>query len=407
MAHRSLPLSCHRASVMGGTLAAILVISTIAPAQTGSPRGQALSAGAPVALLQRVADRGDGPASFADVAEKVEPAVIGVSSKAAARPQARDGRSFGFGAPDQGHPRKQIPEPDAFDQGKEPKAVELTTIGSGFFISPDGYAVTNSHVVEDSDTAEIRTNDGKTYSAKVVGKDSLSDIALIKIDGRNDFSYVKLADHPPRVGDWVLAAGSPFGLGGTVTVGIVSAREREIETGSAMDFIQIDAPINKGESGGPSFNTRGEVIAVNSMIVSSSEGSAGVAFAVPADTVKAVIPQLKDKGAVTRGWIGAEVQSVTPELADGLGVNDLHGAIVANVQANGPAAKAGLKSGDVVTAVEGELVKNANELTRKIHEKTPGSSIQLTMLRGGKQDSLTVTLGQLPNQPKVVPAIPR
>jgi serine protease Do len=143
------------------------------------------------------------------------------------------------------------------------------------------------------------------------------------------------------------------------------------------------------------------------MIVSSSEGSAGVAFAVPADTVKAVIPQLKDKGAVTRGWIGAEVQSVTPELADGLGVNDLHGAIVANVQANGPAAKAGLKSGDVVTAVEGELVKNANELTRKIHEKTPGSSIQLTMLRGGKQDSLTVTLGQLPNQPKVVPAIPR
>src|SRR5262249_38337124 len=160
-------------------------------------------------------------------------------------------------------------------------------------------------------------------------------------------SYAKLADHPPRVGDWVLAAGSPFGLGGTVTAGIVSAREREIETGSATDFIQIDAPINKGESGGPSFNTNGEVIAVNSMIVSSSEGSAGVAFAVPADTVKAVIPQLKDKGTVTRGWIGAEVQSITPELAAGLGVNELHGANLESVQDNGPGAKAGVRGGDV------------------------------------------------------------
>jgi serine protease Do len=224
---------------------------------------------------------------------------------------------------------------------------------------------------------------------------------LIKVDGRTDFTYVKLSDQPARVGDWVLSAGNSFGLGNSVTAGIVSARDRKLENDSSEDFVQIDAPINSGDSGGPSFNTNGEVIGVNSMIYSPSGGSVGVAFAIPAATVKAVIPQLKDKGAVTRGWIGAEIQSITPDLAEGLGMNHVGGAIVANVQDNGPAAKAGLRSGDVITSVSGEPIKNAGELTKKIQASAPGSSIQLAMLRKGKQSSLGVTLGEFPNRARV------
>jgi serine protease Do len=414
MVHGELLFGCRRASVIGSTIAsAIVLVATGTPAQPINPAGQAHSAGGPASLIRRVADsRSDsGPGGFADLAEKVAPAVIAVSSKAALS-KSLPGRSFEFGKPDEESPRSQNPAPDAPDHQTVPEAAEIVTIGSGFFISPDGYAVTNSHVVEVSDTAEIRTNDKKTYSAKVVGKDSLSDIALIKVEGRNDFSYAELADQPPRAGDWVLAAGNTFGLGASVMAGIVSARERNIETGSAQDFIQIDAPINKGDSGGPSFDTSGKVVGVNSMIISPSEGSVGIAFAIPAETVRAVIPQLKEKGTVSRGWIGAEVESVTPELADSLGVNDLHGAIVAGIQVGGPAAKAGLKTGDVITSVNGESIKSASELTRKIHAIAPGSSIQIAMLRQGKQNPLSVTLGQLPNEPEVSkpevsPTIPR
>lgn len=279
-------------------------------------------------------------------------------------------------------------------------------MGSGFFISPDGYAVTNSHVVKDNDTAEILTSDKKTYSAKVVGRDPLSDLALIKVDGRTDFTYVKIAGQPPRVGDWVLTVGNPFGLGGTVTAGIVSAREREIENGPSEGFIQIDAPINSGDSGGPSLNTNGDVIGVNSMIFSLTGGWSGVAFAIPADTVSAVIPQLKENGTVTRGSMGAEVQSVTPEIADSLGADNLHGAIVTGIQDGGPAAKAGLRRGDVVTSVGGQPIKSATELTKKIHATAPGSSVQLAMVRAGKQSSLSVTLGQLPHEPRQQPGSP-
>jgi serine protease Do len=401
MAHRCLPFSCRWASLMAGTTAAILVIANVAQAQTINPQGLAPFASEPSTLVRRVADR--GPGGFADLAERIKPAVVGVSSKATANSRVLPE----FGRPDQELPKRQTPGPDAGDQRKEQQAIETMTVGSGFFISPDGYAITNSHVVEDSDTAEIRTHDDRTFSARVVGRDSLSDVALIKVDGRGDFSYVKLADQQPRVGDWVLTAGSPFGLGGTVTAGIVSAREREVAMGSAMDFIQIDAPINQGDSGGPSFNASGDVIGVNSMILSSSAGSVGVAFAVPADTVKAVVSQLKDKGAVTRGWMGAKVQSVTPDLADSLGVNNLHGAIVAGVQDDSPAAKAGLRRGDVITTAGGQPIKTANELTRRIHAMAPGSSIQIAMLRQGRENSLSVTLGQMPDRPKIAPAVPR
>jgi serine protease Do len=339
------------------------------------------------------------PDSFADLAQRVEPAVIAVTSKSAAMESALPGP---FGMPPRHAPKREAPQADAPDAGQAP--AQAVSIGSGFFISADGYAVTNSHVMEGSDTAQVRTSDNQTYQARLVGNDPLSDLALIKIDGRSDFSYVKLADRPPRVGDWILTVGNPFGLKGTVTAGIVSAREREIPVGPTEGFIQIDAPINNGDSGGPSFNTEGDVIGVNSMIFSPSGGSSGVAFAIPADTVKTVIPQLKEKGSVTRGSMGAEVQSLTPEIADSLGAGNLHGAIVASVQQNGPAAKAGIKSGDVITSVAGEPIKSGNELTKKIHALAPGTSVALATVRQGKQGSANVTLSQLPNQTKSAPA---
>ncbi|WP_170991738.1 S1C family serine protease [Bradyrhizobium elkanii] len=349
------------------------------------------------------ADHGNrGPGEFADLAEKVGPAVIGVNAKVAAADdddsspgQSPGGSSGPDGSPDQDMPGKAVPGPGRRGPGNLPKLGEMTSIGSGFFISADGYAVTNNHVLGSSDRADVRTSDDKVYKAKVLGKDPVSDLALLKVDGRTDFSYVKLADQPPRTGDWVLAAGNSFGLGNTVTAGIVSARARDLETGSSEDFVQIDARINRGDSGGPSFNTHGEVIGVNSLIFSPSGGSVGVAFAIPADTVKTVIPQLKDKGTVTRGWMGAQIQSITPGIAESLGANNLHGAVVVGVQSGGPAAKAGLRRGDVITSVNDEPIKSANELTKKVYAGAPGSSVKLSMLRDNAPNSLSVTLGQL------------
>ena len=373
----------------------------------GSGIAFAILPGADVAYSQApgTTNRHNGaPDSFADLAEKVEPAVISVTSKPAASPRVLP-EQFEFGVPGQRGPKREAPEADGADAGKPP--TEAIAMGSGFFISADGYAVTNSRIVEGNNAVEIRTSDNKVYPARLVGNDPMSGLALIKVDGRSDFNYVKFADQPPRVGDWILTVGNPFGLKGTVTAGIVSAREREIPTGPTEGFIQIDAPINSGDSGGPSFNTAGDVIGVNSMIFSPSGGSTGVAFAIPADTVKTVIPQLKEKGIVTRGSMGAEVQSVTPEIADSLGATNLHGAIVASVKGNGPAAKAGIRSGDVITSVAGEPIKSANELTKKIHAMAPGSSVALATVREGKQSSANVTLSELPNQTKPAPRSPR
>jgi len=380
----------------------LLVVSSSAQALGLNGKSQALSTVAPAPWLHLLTQTGgDGPGGFADVAEKVQPTVFTITSKKAAMEDRQSEQSFEFGRPEPDRNGEDTPAPDDGAQGNPPNTAATFTMGSGFFISSDGYGVTDSHVVEGSDTAQIRTSDNKTYLAKVVGKDSVSGIALIKVDGR-DFHYAKFADRPPRVGDWVLSAGNALGLGGAITAGIVSAQERELEQGSAQTFVQIDAPINQGDSGGPSFNTSGEVIGVNSFIFSPSGGSTGVAFAVPADTVKAVIPQLKDKGAVTRGWMGAEVQSVTPDIAEGLGMKnkDAGGAIVAGVQGNGPAAKAGLKTGDVITQLDGQPVKGANELIKKIQAIAPGSSVELATLRQGKERKVSVSLGKMPDRPK-------
>jgi serine protease Do len=273
----------------------------------------------------------------------------------------------------------------------------VTGQGSGFFISSDGYAVTNNHVVDGADKVEVTTDDGKTHTAKVIGTDARTDIALIKVEGASNFPFAKLSDGKPRIGDWVLAVGNPFGLGGTVTAGIVSANGRDIGNGPYDDFIQIDAPVNKGNSGGPAFNTEGEVMGVNTAIYSPSGGSVGIAFAIPASTVKSVVAQLKDKGSVSRGWIGVQIQPVTSDIADSLGLKKAEGALVAEPQANSPAAKAGIESGDVITKVNGETVKDARELARTIGSLAPGTAVKLDVLHKGEDKVVNLTLGQLPN----------
>ncbi len=273
----------------------------------------------------------------------------------------------------------------------------VTGQGSGFFISADGFAVTNNHVVDGADKVEVTTDDGKVYKAKVIGTDARTDIALIKVEGGSNFPFAKLSEGKPRIGDWVLAVGNPFGLGGTVTAGIVSASGRDIGNGPYDDFIQIDAPVNKGNSGGPAFNTNGEVIGVNTAIYSPSGGSVGIAFSIPAPTVKSVVAQLKDKGSVSRGWIGVQIQPVTADIADSLGLKKAEGALVAEPQANGPAAKAGIESGDVITAVNGETVKDARELARTIGGLAPGNAVKLNVLHKGQDKVINLTLGQLPN----------
>jgi len=269
--------------------------------------------------------------------------------------------------------------------------------GSGFFISSDGYAVTNNHVVEGADNVEVTTDAGKTYTAKVVGTDPRTDLALIKVEGGSEFSFAKLSAGKARIGDWVLAVGNPFGLGGTVTAGIVSASGRDIGSGPYDDFIQIDAPVNKGNSGGPAFNMQGEVVGVNTAIYSPSGGSVGIAFSIPAMTVKNVIAQLKDNGSVSRGWIGVQIQPVTQDIADGMGLKQAQGALVADPQKDGPAAKAGVEAGDVITAANGQSVKDARELARIIGGFAPGSTVKLDVLHKGKSKVVSLTLGQLPN----------
>jgi serine protease Do len=340
------------------------------------------------------------PIGFADMVDRVKPSVISVKvtmkQKASDTSEKSDDEESGspmerffhqFGGPD-GMPKE--------GPGRDGRHGAMMGQGSGFFISSDGYAVTNNHVVEGAEKVEVTTDAGKTYSAKVIGTDSRTDVALIKVVG-SDFPFAKLSEGKARIGDWVLAVGNPFGLGGTVTAGIVSANGRDIGNGPYDDFIQIDAPVNKGNSGGPAFNMQGEVVGVNTAIYSPSGGSVGIAFSIPASTVKNVIAQLKDKGTVSRGWIGVQIQPVTQDIADSMGLKQAEGALVADPQKDGPAAKAGVEAGDVITAVNGQSVKDARELARIIGGFAPGSTAKLDVLHNGQGKVVSLTLGQLPN----------
>jgi serine protease Do len=340
------------------------------------------------------------PIGFADIVEHVKPSVISVKvniNEKVAKDDGDDDSPFQPGSPMERFFRR-FGGPDGLPPGmRGGRGRVITGQGSGFFISADGYAVTNNHVVDGASKVEVTTDDGKAYTAKVIGTDQRTDLALIKVEGGSNFSFAKLSDGKPRIGDWVLAVGNPFGLGGTVTAGIVSAMGRDIGNGPYDDFIQIDAPVNKGNSGGPAFNTEGDVVGVNTAIYSPSGGSVGIAFSIPAQTVKNVVAQLKDKGSVSRGWIGVQIQPVTQDIADSLGLKKAEGALVAEPQSNGPAAKAGIESGDVITSVNGEAVKDARELARTIGGIAPGTAVKLNVLHKGQDKVVNLTLGQLPN----------
>jgi serine protease Do len=346
-------------------------------------------------LSQQAQQLPQHPVGFADIVAKVKPAVISVRVKM--EKEETPGLSEDEAPVQPGSPFDRFLRRFGAPNGGEGHRQLVTGQGSGFFLTADGFAVTNNHVVQNSDNVQVTTDDGKTYTAKVIGTDPRTDLALIKVDGK-DFPYVKLADNAPRIGDWVLAVGNPFGLGGTVTAGIVSARGRDIGAGPYDDFIQIDAPVNKGNSGGPSFDVDGNVIGVNTAIFSPSGGSVGIAFDIPAETVKTVVAQLRDKGTVTRGWIGVQIQPVTSELADSLGLKKAAGALVSEPQTNSPAAKAGIESGDVITAVDGKSIADARELARKIGTMAPGVSVKLDLIRQGQEKTVTLTLGTLPNE---------
>ena len=337
---------------------------------------------------------------FADVVERVKPSVISVkvTMKERARDAANRSDDDEAGSPMERFFR-QFGGPDGLPQspGRGGRHGEVMGQGSGFFISSDGFAVTNNHVVDGADKVEVTTDAGKTYTARVIGTDPRSDVALIKVEGGADFPFVKLSEGKARIGDWVLAVGNPFGLGGTVTAGIVSASGRDIGSGPYDDFIQIDAPVNKGNSGGPAFNMQGEVVGVNTAIYSPSGGNVGIAFSIPASTVRNVIAQLKDKGSVSRGWIGVQIQPVTQDIAESMGLKRADGALVADPQKEGPAAKAGVEAGDVITAVNGQQVKDARELARIIGGLVPGSAAKLDLVHKGQDKMVSLTLAQLPN----------
>lgn len=351
----------------------------------------ALGAGlsAPVATAQAPrllspVSASDGGLSFADLVERVSPAVVSILvEREVERPQVPDELEeffrFRFGQPG--------------DDGLDGEAQRLEAQGSGFFIDQSGHIVTNNHVIEGSKEIKVRLADGKELAATLVGADPLTDLAVLKVDAPKGQAFVQFADDVNlRVGDWVVAVGNPFGLSGTVTSGIVSAIGRE--GGQFTDFIQIDAPINRGNSGGPTFDLKGRVVGVNTAIFSTNGGSVGIGFAIPARTAKETVAQLISNGSVTRGWLGVSIQELTTEIAAALDLKEAKGALVNEVLAGTPAAAAGLESGDLVTKLNGKPISNPRDLTRSVSALPPGERVKVTVLRKGAEKTLTVTLGQ-------------
>jgi serine protease Do len=338
----------------------------------------------------------DPTKGFAELVDRVMPAVISVEVKYA---NAAD--SEGEAAPRQQQFEEFFNQFPQF-RGQLPPGMENqhprggAALGSGFVISADGYAVTNNHVVQGADEVSVKIQGGAELKAEVIGTDPKTDLALIKIKSDKPFQFVKFAETPARVGDWVMAVGNPFGLGGTVTTGIVSARGRDIGSGPYDDFLQIDASINRGNSGGPAFNLEGEVIGVNTAIFSPSGGSVGIGFAIPAAITQDVVASLKDSGTVTRGWLGVQIQPVTEEIAESLGLADAKGAIVSDVTEESPALEAGFKPGDTILKADGDEISDARDLAKKVARIAPGKSISVDIIRDGKPMTVAVKIGTMP-----------
>ena len=275
-------------------------------------------------------------------------------------------------------------------------------LGSGFIVDPSGYVVTNNHVIGDAGKVEVTLQDNSKYTAKIVGRDPKTDIAVLKIKADKQLPYVTFGDSSAaQVGDWVMAVGNPFGLGGTVTTGIVSARGRDIHSGPFDDFLQIDAPINRGNSGGPTFNLEGEVIGINTAIYSPNGGSVGIGFAVPSSAAKTIVTQLEQHGKISRGWLGVQIQEVTPAIAASLGLHGEQGALVAAVTLDSPGAKAGLKQGDVILSFNGSEVDHLRDLPRLVAATAPDSAATMSVWRNGQKVQLQATVGELSNNEQV------
>ena len=368
-------------------------------AAAGGAASAAPAPGAPASatVAEGAASRTIGGAvdSYAAVVEKVSPAVVTIRSERRVSRVSAQGNPFG----------DDFPFPDFFGErfGRpDPTPRREAGLGSGVIVRPDGYILTNHHVVDSATTVKVDMNDGRTLDAKVIGSDAASDLAVIKVEGSN-LATLTLADsNTVHVGDISLAIGNPLGVGQTVTMGIVGAKGRAtgLGDGSFEDFIQTDAPINRGNSGGALVNTRGELIGINSQILSPSGGNIGIGFAIPSNMAKNVMAQLIDHGQVHRGMLGVTVQPVTSDIARSLGLEKVQGALVNTVQPGSPAEKAGIHRGDVITAVNGSTMKDGNSLRNEISQLMPGAEVKVTFLRNGKEDTVGVKLAELKAQPE-------
>ena len=344
------------------------------------------------------------PASFADVIAAVQPAVVNVSTAAPAATRfAGPGPEMPFGdGPFPGPPSFEEFFRHFFEQQSftpsQADTTEVRAVGSGFIVDEDGLVVTNNHVIEGATEIVVTLNDGTRHPAELVGRDPKTDLALLRIETDKPLPYASFGDSDStRTGDWVIAIGNPFGLGGTATTGIVSARGRDIQSGPFDDFLQIDAPINRGNSGGPLFDTSGRVIGVNTAIYSPNGGNVGIGFAIPASQAAPIIEQLRNGGHVERGWLGVQIQQIDDEIAAGLGLESANGALVASVVDQSPASKAGLQPGDVIVGFEDEEIEDIKDLTRRVAAVPPNSEIELEVWRDGDTVEIDVDLGESPD----------
>ena len=367
-----------------------------------SQMGPAPSAAATASVENVVSNNLSGaPASFANIIEAVQPAVVNIAVAGGLPVQPTQGvpfdnfedflKRFFDGAPD----LPQSPAP------RSPQTPRFRGMGSGFLVSPEGYVVTNQHVVNNASEIVVTLHDGKKLPAELVGIDEKTDLAVVKVHSDKALPYASFGDsEATRVGDWVVAIGNPFGLGGSATAGIVSARGRDIQAGPFDDFFQIDAPINQGNSGGPLFNLKGQVIGINTAIFSPNGGNVGIGFAIPSKLAEGVIADLRATGRVERGFLGVTIQPVDEEIAKSLGLPSEAGALVASVVKDGPAAKAGVEAGDVIVSINGDDVAQVKELTRKIADLAPDAKAELVVLRNGERKKLDVRIGRTPSEPE-------
>ncbi len=354
----------------------------------------ALAAGGLAILLLGPAQAAQAPDSFAPLAEKVTPAVVNISTQRQSAGERVRPRGLPFNFPE-GSPFEEFFS-QFEDQGRSSPGRSAMALGSGFIIDPAGYVVTNNHVVESATNIDVTLTTGKTYPAKLLGADAKTDLALLKIDSPDPLPAVSFGDSDAlKVGDWVMAVGNPFGLGGTVTAGILSARGRDLHAGPFDDFLQIDASINQGNSGGPTFAMNGEVIGINTAIASPNGGSVGIGFAVPSNIAKPVIAALREHGEVSRGWLGVQIQNVTPEIADAVGLGEPKGAIVSDVLPDSPAAKAGIRRGDIITAFDGKPIAELRDLPRLVAAAPIGGKAGVTVWRDHAEQTVSVEIAKL------------